>query len=253
MNKNTLLFLNNLIYGIYNVEDFEHMKRQFLESLRTLIMFECGSIIMAEESERAGLSDEAITIPERYREVEQKFNLMEDYDYSRWHLQSAQSSILRTTDLMSDAEREKTAIYKRCFEPYNLHYSVDISIMYKGRLLGLIALYRQKAQGDFSDREVFILQLLTEHLNARFYSETAGGSQYLEDRSLQKSALKYGLSERETEIVSMISSGMSNEEISEKLSIAPNTLKKHLQHIYSKTEIHSRNRLTALCFPEENQ
>ena len=34
MNRNTLLFLNNLIYGIYNVEDFDHMKHQFLESLR---------------------------------------------------------------------------------------------------------------------------------------------------------------------------------------------------------------------------
>ena len=131
MNKNTLLFLNNMIYGIYNMKDFEHMKRQFLESLRTLIMFECGSIIMAEDNEKSMLSDDAITIPERYREVEQKYSLMEDYDYSRWHLQTAQSSILRTTDLMSDAEREKTAIYKRCFEPYNLYYSVDISIMYK--------------------------------------------------------------------------------------------------------------------------
>ena len=30
MNRNTLLFLNNLIYGIYNVGDFDHMKRQFL-------------------------------------------------------------------------------------------------------------------------------------------------------------------------------------------------------------------------------
>ena len=97
MNKNTLLFLNNMIYGIYNMKDFEHMKRQFLESLRTLIMFECGSIIMAEDNEKSMLSDDAITIPERYREVEQKYSLMEDYDYSRWHLQTAQSSILRTT------------------------------------------------------------------------------------------------------------------------------------------------------------
>ena len=82
MNRNTSLFLNNLIYGIYNVRDFDHMKRQFLESLRTLIMFECGSIIMADGSERPGLSDDALTIPERYKEVETKYSLMEDYDYS---------------------------------------------------------------------------------------------------------------------------------------------------------------------------
>lgn len=253
MNKNTLLFLNNLIYGIYNVADFEHMKRQFLESLRTLIMFECGSIIMAEENGESGLADNAITIPERYREVEQKYSLMEDYDYSRWHLQTAQSSILRTSDLMSDVEREKTAIYKRCFEPYGLHYSVDISIMHKGRLLGLVALYRQKVQGDFTDRELFMLQLLAEHLNARFYNEIAGDADTAGDRQLQKSALRYGLSERETEIIALIISGMANDAVSETLSITPNTLKKHLQHIYEKTGIHSRNRLVSLCFPEEKK
>ncbi len=253
MNKNTMLFLNNLIYGIYNVTDFEHMKRQFLESLRTLIMFECGSIIMAEENGEAGLADNAITIPERYREVEQKYSLMEDYDYSRWHLQTAQSSILRTSDLMSDAEREKTAIYKRCFEPYSLHYSVDISIMHKGRLLGLVALYRQKVQGDFTDRELFMLQLLAEHLNARFYSEIAGETETAGDHQLQKSAMRYGLSERETEIVALINSGMTNDAVSEALLITPNTLKKHLQHIYEKTGIHSRNRLVSLCFPEEKK
>lgn len=251
MNRNTLLFLNNLIYGIYNVEDFEHMKRQFLESLRTLIMFECGSIIMADGSERTGLSDDALTIPERYREVEQKYNLMEDYDYSRWHLQSAQSSILRTTDLMSDAEREKTVIYKRCFEPFGLYYSVDLSIMYKDRLLGLLALYRQKVQGDFTDRELFMLQLLAEHLNARFYHEATPDPSSSEDLLLKKAALKYGLSERESEILSMIIAGMANDEISSALSIAPNTLKKHLQHIYAKTGIRSRTRLASLCFPEE--
>lgn len=251
MNKNTLLFLNNLIYGIYNVDDFEHMKRQFLESLRTLIMFECGSIIMADSSEKTGLSDEALTIPERYREVEAKYILMEDYDYSRWHLQNAQSSILRTTDLMSDAEREKTVIYKRCFEPFGLYYSVDISLMCKGRLLGLLALYRQKVQGDFTDRELFMLQLLTEHLNARFYREAMPDSASSENRILNKNALKYGLSDRETEIVSLIVSGMTNNDISEALAIAPNTLKKHLQHIYSKTGLHNRTRLASLRFQEE--
>ena len=253
MNRNTLLFLNNLIYGIYNVGDFDHMKRQFLESLRTLIMFECGSIIMAGGPKGAGLSDDALTIPDRYREVEQKYSLMEDYDYSRWHLQSAQSSILRTTDLMSDEERKKTAIYKRCFQPFGLYYSVDVSIMYKGRLLGLLALYRQKVQGDFTDRELFMLQLLAEHLNARFYREAMPDPASSEDLLLKKAALKYGLSDREREIVSMIISGMSNDEISAALSIAPNTIKKHLQHIYAKTGIHSRPRLASLTFPEEDQ
>ena len=252
MNKNTLLFLNNLIYGIYNVPDFEHMKRSFLEMLRTLIMFECGSIIMAEGPNKTGLSDDVLTIPMRYAEVERKYNLLKEYDYSRWHMQGAQSNILRTSELMSDEEREKTTIYKHCFEPFGLYYSVEISIICNDRPLGLIAIYRQKAQGDFTDQEVFILQLLKEHLNARFYREKMDASGSSENQLLKKAALKYGLSERETEIASMIAAGMNNEEISTKLSVAPNTLKKHLQHIYTKTGIHNRTRLVSLSLPEED-
>ena len=41
---------------------------------------------------------------------------------------------------------------------------------------------------------------------------------------------------------------MINEEIAEKLFISINTVKKHLSHIYQKTEVHNRTELASLIY-----
>ena len=49
--------------------------------------------------------------------------------------------------------------------------------------------------------------------------------------------------DREKEITSLISLGLTNDEISKKLSISEPTVKTHLRNIYSKTDIHDRANL----------
>ncbi|MCE5252604.1 MAG: helix-turn-helix transcriptional regulator [Actinomycetia bacterium] len=49
------------------------------------------------------------------------------------------------------------------------------------------------------------------------------------------------LTKRETEILSWLSQGMTNVEIASALSISPATVKKHLEHIYAKLEVHRRS------------
>ena len=48
---------------------------------------------------------------------------------------------------------------------------------------------------------------------------------------------------REKEITNLISIGLTNGEISKKLSISEPTVKTHLRNIYSKTGIHDRTNL----------
>lgn len=52
------------------------------------------------------------------------------------------------------------------------------------------------------------------------------------------------LSSRELEVLRLVSSGLSNQEISARLVIAPSTLKTHINHIYSKLD--ARNRVQAV-------
>jgi LuxR family maltose regulon positive regulatory protein len=55
------------------------------------------------------------------------------------------------------------------------------------------------------------------------------------------------LSERELEIMNLISLGMSNQEIAERLVIATSTVKSHINNLYAKLGTHSRTRAVAIA------
>jgi NarL family two-component system response regulator LiaR len=54
----------------------------------------------------------------------------------------------------------------------------------------------------------------------------------------------YGLSERELEVISLLSKGLLYKEISDKLGISPNTVKNHCKNIYKR--LHVQNKTEAL-------
>lgn len=55
---------------------------------------------------------------------------------------------------------------------------------------------------------------------------------------------EYDLSKREIEVLSFLKSGLSNEEIAEKMFVSKNTVKTHIKNIYSKLDV--KNRIQAL-------
>jgi DNA-binding CsgD family transcriptional regulator len=57
---------------------------------------------------------------------------------------------------------------------------------------------------------------------------------------------KFNFSKRENEIVLILINGKSNKEIAEELFISPETVKKHIQNIFKKTNTNSRLELLAL-------
>ena len=55
------------------------------------------------------------------------------------------------------------------------------------------------------------------------------------------------LTERERQIVKLVSSGLSNKEVGRQLNLRAGTIKVHLHNIYQKLEINNRTTLTALA------
>ncbi len=53
-------------------------------------------------------------------------------------------------------------------------------------------------------------------------------------------AKEHGLSERETEVFELLARGYGSRAIQEKLSISPSTVSTHVQRIYRKTGLHSK-------------
>ncbi len=54
------------------------------------------------------------------------------------------------------------------------------------------------------------------------------------------------ITDRETEVLALISEGLSNKEISKRLGISENTVKFHLNNLYRKLEVSNRTQASAM-------
>jgi len=59
------------------------------------------------------------------------------------------------------------------------------------------------------------------------------------------------LTEREQQIMRLVSKGLSNKEIGRRLNVSDGTIKQHLHHIYQKLEISNRTVLAALAISQK--
>lgn len=256
MQTNTFLIMNNLIYQIYTIEDFDKMKRTFLQIIQMLIPNTFSSILMADSSSSESLLCNPICYPEEYVKMENMYLSLENEDTTRWLELCNQSALIRESDLLSEEDFLKSNIYNKCYKPNNIYYSIQLHLSYNNIFLGVISLYRSKEEGDFNDDEMFIMKSFINHLTFRFYqnylSENSStinsqNTQNFNDFSYTKLASKYNLTVRETEVLKLILENEDNENISNKLCISNFTLKKHLQNIYRKFDVNSRWTLIQKC------
>ncbi len=244
--KNSIMLLNDIIYKIYTIEDFDEMRKSVLEFLQYLVpssisTFYLGSTKVPYTLERPvgiGLGDE------RWQLYLDQF---QDLDYTRWTFAAPTPQAYRETDLLHDEARVSTPYYKAMFAPSNIHYSAIITMIYEGIFLGVINLFRPKKDGDFTDEEMFFLDMLKSHLSYRLY-QSMQKKKERETAYPTKEELteQYNLTSREVEVVYLMLDGISKNQICDQLCISPNTLKKHTLNIYKKLEIKSWRELFSL-------
>lgn len=244
--KNSVMLLNDIIYRIHTTENFDEMRRSVLEFLQYLIPCPCSTFYLASakspyELERpigVGLAEDRLqTYLEQYQEL----------DYTRWTFAAPAASAYRETDLMHDEARVNTPYYKAMFEPSGIHYSAIMTIIHQGVFLGVINLFRPRSDGNFTDEEMFFLDMLKGHLGYRLYHSLQKMKErekiYPTQEELRK---QYSLTNRETEIVYLLLDGVSKSLICDQLCISPNTLKKHTLNIYKKLGVKSWRELFSL-------
>jgi len=92
---------------------------------------------------------------------------------------------------------------------------------------------------DFDDRAVAVLEVLTPHV-AQLLRRAAARAAYAGDAS--------GLSPRELEILSLVAQGRTNGELARILWISPHTVRKHLENVFAKLDVHTRTAAVARVF-----
>jgi DNA-binding CsgD family transcriptional regulator len=244
MKEREWLKINEIILEIYSSKNHETMRTVFLKALQELIsydkaLFDFGSKINNEVN-----FFDPIAVNFEEKQLKSYFDYYQQLDYTRWIFAQEKAIVYRETDMIDKHQREKTEIFKDWMEPMGSFFTSGSSITKCGIFFGSVTLFRSHHSGNFSDHDLKILNILNDHLanflinifphgiNKKSFTETN------DDRYKN-----YNLTNRENEIIQLLFSGLSNNEIGGKLFISESTVKKHLNSIFFKADVNSRTQL----------
>ena len=235
LETNDWILLNSIIYKIYTMNNINDMRTEFLEQIKLLIDFDSADFHLASPD-----GDNKLIAPVLYNCEEDLSSAYDELDCSRGILYSGKTLIYRESDIMEDETRIATDYYNKVYRPNNWHYSLQMVLARKKEFVGVVTFYRTIGKDDFIYDDIFILDLLKDHLAFRLYQQKKSGDLLGEKLTVSGAVAKYNLTRREETILRMLMAGRENLGICEELVITENTLKKHILNIYRKLGIKNR-------------
>ena len=235
LETNDWILLNSIIYKIYTMENFNQMRQQFLEQIKMLIDFDSADFYLASPN-----GEEKLAMPVFCNCEDDLSELYDNIDYSRGILYSGKSLIYRETDIISDEARVETEYYQKVYKPNNWHYSLQMILARDKQFVGVVTFYRTIGKDNFQYDDIFLLDMLKDHLAFRLYQQKKSGDLLEEKLTVTAATEKYELTRREQTILQLLMAGKLNLEICDELTITENTLKKHILNIYRKLGIKNR-------------
>ncbi|MFQ7264514.1 MAG: response regulator transcription factor [Lachnospiraceae bacterium] len=237
LDTNDWLMMNGMIYKIYTMEDEKKMRQDFLEQLKLLIDFDAADFYLASDTQDTGLTDPVSC------NCDCVSGEYDGLDYSRGLLYGGRSMVYRETDLVDDENRKKSSYYQKVYKPNNWHYSMQMILAKDKQFLGVITLYRAVGKENFAYDDIFLAELLVDHLSFRLDQERKRRLENAKKWTVSQAAEHFLLTRREEMVLRRIMEGKEREEICEELSISVNTLKKHTVNIYRKLGVGNRVQL----------
>lgn len=244
-------FISQMIYRINSQTDYESVCRITLQQLASIIPLRKGLIFQIREENNQLVYRNPVTLdPPGLVYDENTFmggGYRSDWLLNVWY---PWSSAFRSTDIRDEEAFRSSKLYWDVYAPQNIYYGLHAILIHQGQKLGLLGLFRSREDEDFTQKELFIVNLLSIHLELKLYSlmdhKPAAGNDSGGTDFMAKLASQYGLTRREAEVACLIYSGKNNQEMVESLYISRSTLDKHLYNIYRKTGVGNRTELFQL-------
>ena len=238
LETNDWIVLNNIIYKIYTTDNLDEMRSNLFDELKMIIDFDSADFYLASKEPGHMLCN-----PITYNCDLDLSEMYEDIDYSRGIVASGKMLIYRETDIISDEARIESEYYQKVYKPNNWHFALQMVLARHKKFLGTITFYRTIGKENFHYDDIFVLDLLKDHLAYRleqfFKSKEMGNEKY----TVKEAINMFCLTKREGEILRFLMSGKDNIQICEQLVITDNTLKKHILNLYRKLGINKRTQL----------
>lgn len=249
MEKNDLILINDIIYRLYDRTMGEEQKEKaLLPDLRRMLRCPYASILHAAgEKNGVPVFADPVCDPDSFLPAEEAYLTAAPSDHMLWSAEAGHTRTFRESAMLNADKRRQTRIYSACYEPFGVYDTLQANLFDKERFLGTLSLYHTRKEGEFTDEDVFLVQLLAPHL-ARLLMEREGegGRLSLVRERVHTVATEYGLTKREEQVLLSLLSGNPDETIAKDLAISPGTLRKHVQHIYRKLGIRARRELLPL-------
>ncbi len=256
---------NNLIHTLYHTSNLNQMRVVALDKLIHLVPYDNAAFFLVAPG------TEAFTEPLLYGLDRYSFQQYQAYYEERDEYKKAVFSqdiippVDRCSDYMDYQLWQKNEHRSDFLLPQGIYHMAGVQILQNDRLLGEISLHRKASSPDFSDREMYILQMLHSHINSVFTGLASTNSEYglpdgeaavsinpgpsdllsdltPESRATAASSNK-SLTRRERDIVSLIAQGKTNQEIARQLYISENTVKTYIKRLFVKLGVKSRTEL----------
>lgn len=242
------LTINRVLLELYGMEQEDEFQKKTLNVFRMLIPYTKGYFVLFDEQNGIDMKRSVFL----GMEEEIIHNYMEAYyekDYLKYIFDlSYETMTYRDTDILEDSARKKTEFFREFLRPNNIPYGAGILLTKDSKVFGIVNLFRSGELGDFSDKDMYIFNVLKEHLTNIADKLRGGKAEQIEEKQkkLDQIALEYGLTVKEKEVSQYIIQGKTNAQISEALVISESTVKKHLYNIYAKTMVKNRLQFMAL-------
>lgn len=241
--------LNNILLELYTLNDINILVKKVLNVLRILIPFTKGSFISLDDEQRIR-SENSYFLGFDEKLSDKYINDFYSLDYLRYLYDfSHETSVFQDSALLADDVRKNTEFYKKFLLPYDIPFGAGILLVKNRKIIGIFNLFRSTSLGDFTQKDIYILNILKNHLENLIYSNITSDSQKIVIKeSIDNIKKQYNFSEREVEILHLIADGKSNTEICSVLFVSLSTVKKHVYNIFNKAGVNSRTQLLNLIY-----
>lgn len=140
----------------------------------------------------------------------------------------------RMSDVASHAELLRTGSYVEVLRPLGIHHQLSIMTTREDALTGS-GWGMCRTLRDFTDGEVAVALAVQAVLCLLVGVPVAGATP-----AAQEGAQRAGLTDREHRVLCLVAHGDTATRIGHLLRIAPTTVRKHLEHVYTKLDAHDR-------------
>jgi DNA-binding CsgD family transcriptional regulator len=141
------------------------------------------------------------------------------------------------SDFISLRRLHRLDYYEYVLRPSGVEHQMRLWLPSSPTVSRVFCFNRQSADRDFGERERGLLEVLRPFLAAtreRFELRRAGPSVTVDS-----------LTEREAEILTWVARGKTNQEIAVLLVVSAHTVRKHLENVYAKLNVHTRTAAVA--------